>query len=164
MAARILSPALRHAFERLNQTNGACAELAAAANSGDTLVLALPFVTGGLTLNALNLIAVESRLCDSEQPEVLVCLLAHECSHIQQAHLVDSIQQGLTACQAAARVAEALYLTQEKERHGYAWTLDEAKLEDLEKARNWILSSPDHLHRRRQSTAGCPCINRREYC
>jgi hypothetical protein len=139
VAARILSPALRQAFERLNQTNGVCAELAAAVSSRGTLILALPFVRGALTLNALNTIVLESRLCDHGPSEVVVSLLAHECSHIQQAHLIDSIQQELAAYRAAARVAEALNLKHEKDRLGRALILDGTSRKDLEEARDWIL-------------------------
>ncbi len=140
MAAKISSPALREARHRIAQLGTLGADLVAAIDRRGTRVIFSSLISGGFTLNVINTIFMDPHLQDPQQADLLACTLAHECSHVQQGYLVDSVQQELIAYQTGAKIADALNYAYGKQLFAPFLALDPTREQDLETARQHILA------------------------
>lgn len=110
MRARIDDPQLQDAYATLRGAGARGRELAETLDRRRTRVRAWKRVPGGLTLNFLNLIALQPLPANADETEYRwwVTLLAHEAAHIQQGYWVDSVQQEIRAYAAQWQVAREL--------------------------------------------------------
>ena len=139
MPAKISSSVLKQAHSRIAQLGTPGAELTATIEKRGTRIVFSSIISGGFTLNAVNTILVDPHLQEPANFDLLICTLAHECSHVQQGHLVDSIQQELIAYRAEAMTAAALNYTYGKELFGKFLDLDPKNLQHLDIALTYIL-------------------------
>lgn len=139
MTAKISSARLRDAHNRIAQLDALGATLAATLDAKGTRVIFSARISGGFTLNVFNTIVMDPHLQDPASFDFLVCTLAHEYSHVQQGHLVDSVQQELIAYQVEAKIADTLQFAAGKQAFGKFLALDPTSARDLDTALAFIL-------------------------
>jgi hypothetical protein len=139
MATKISSPVLQNAQSRIAQLGTLGADLTTAINQRGTRVIFSSLISGGFTLNVINTIFVDPHLQDPNSFDLLVCTLAHECSHVQQGYWVDSVQQELVAYQTEARMADTLNYDYGKQLFGKFLALDPTNPQNLDTALQYIL-------------------------
>ena len=139
MPANISSPVLQNAKNRIAQLGDLGAGLIAAVDKKNTRISFSTLISGGFTLNVINTIFVDPHMETRENFDILTCILAHECSHIQQGHLVDSVEQETLAYQVQAKICELMNFDFGKQYYGKFLALDPAKESDLDTALKYII-------------------------
>lgn len=104
---RYWHPRLREAGEYLSRHGGAEGRDLIAALSRRRTIVAFAPIQGGFTLNALNVLLIESKLKPGALSDVAL-VLAHEACHVAQGFWTDSIAQELAAYQVEGRLAGRL--------------------------------------------------------
>lgn len=138
MPAKISSPTLQAAFERIAQLSLG-AELVAAANRDHTRIAFSSLISGGFTLNVIHTVLIDPRLQDPAARDWLVCILAHELCHVQQRFWIDSVEQELLCYQLQARVCHEIGLEAAKPLYDRFLPLDPKNVNDLNTALKFIL-------------------------
>ena len=139
MPANISSPVLRNALDRIAQLGDLGASVAKSANDKKARIIFSTLISGGFTLNVINTIFVDPHLESPDNFDWLTCILAHECSHVQQGYLVDSVEQETVAYQVQAKICELMNFDPGKQYYGKFLALDHAKEANLDTALQYIL-------------------------
>jgi len=139
MPANISSPVLQNAKDRIAQLGDLGAGLATAVDKKNTRIGFSTLVSGGFTLNVVNTIFVDPHMETPENFDLLTCILAHECSHVQQGFLIDSIEQETIAYKVQAKICDLMNFDFGKQYYGKFLALDHTKEADLNTALQFIL-------------------------
>lgn len=139
MPAKISAGSLQIAQSLIAQLGTFGNELCQAIDQRNTRVIYSNLISGGFTLNVINTIFIDPHLQDPFYADFLVCTLAHECCHVQQGYLVDSVQQELIAYQCEAKIAEAIGYDYGKQLFGKFLALDPKNAKDLDTALSYII-------------------------
>lgn len=139
MPANISSPVLQNALDRIAQLGAVGAGVTQSVNDKKTRIIFSTLISGGFTLNIINTIFVDPHLESPDNFDLLTCILAHECSHVQQGYWVDSVEQETIAYQVQAKICELMNFDFGKQYYGKFLTLNPTQEPDLNTALNYIL-------------------------